>query len=166
MANKLNEVFDKTILINPASFDIFALETTRKDLLEKRILYFPIIGTSLYNYYTRESNIKTTLKSYFSNKEASEDIVDAYYESSHINNSRGRFLYACKKCSYLTCDVRLALSDVKNISIITGSEANPNIIDEYKEINSGINIYTIENTNLLPHLENVKETLETIEKIL
>ncbi len=166
MANHINKVFNKTILINPAEFDLFALETTRLDLLEKEILFLPVIGTALYNYYIRESNIKSTLNSYFKSSDDIGESVDAYYESSHINNSKGRFLYACKKCSYLTCDVRLALSDKENIYILTGSEVGRAIANNYKEVNSKIEVTTINNSKLLPHLENTEDTLKAINKIL
>lgn len=166
MANHLNQVFNKTILINPASFDIFALETTRLDLIEKKILFLPVIGTALYNYYTRESNIKSVLSSYFKSDSNIQESIDAYYESSHINNSKGKFLYACKKCSYLTCDVRLPLSDKKDIYILTGSEVGRAISNNYEEVNPNIKITTVDNSKLLPHYENPKDTLEAINKIL
>ena len=166
MADKLEEVFDKKILINPAAFDIFALETTRLNLMEKNVLYLPIIGTTVYNIYTRQRNIRNVLDSYLENKRNLSELTEAYYEASHMNDSRGRFLYACKKCSYLGCDIRETLAEAKNIFIITGSETDKNIISEYHDVNPGIKVNMINNSKLLPHIENVNETLDAIKNII
>ena len=166
MADNMEDIFDKKILINPAQFDLCAMETTRLNLIEKNILYLPIIGTTVYNIYTTEKNIKSIVDSYLSNKDKLDDLREAYYESSHFNNSRGKYLYACKKCSYLGVDIRNVLSNAKNIYIINGNDMPKHIINEYHDINPDIKVNMIGNSRLLPHIENVNETLDAINNII
>lgn len=166
MADNMEDVFDKKILINPAPFDIYAMETTRLNLIEKNILYLPIIGTTVYNIYTSEKNIKAIVDSYLTNKIELSDLSEAYYESSHFNNSRGKYLYACKKCSYLGVDIRKAIAGAKDVYIIKGSSTDKSIINEYHDINPDIKVNMIGNSNLLPHIENVNETLDVLKNIL
>ncbi len=166
MADNIEDVFDKKILINPATFDIYAMETTRFNLIEKNILYLPIIGTTVYNLYASEKNIKAVVDSYLTNKIELGDLSEAYYESSHFNNSRGKYLYACKKCSYLGVDIRNVLSNAKNIYIINGNDMPKHIINEYHDINPDIKVNMIGNSRLLPHIENVNETLDAINNII
>lgn len=166
MADNMEDIFDKKILINPAQFDLCAMETTRLNLIEKNIMYLPIIGTTVYNIYTTEKNIKSIVESYLCNKDKLDDLREAYYESSHFNNSRGKYLYACKKCSYLGVDIRNVLSNAKNIYIINGNDMPKHIINEYHDINPDIKVNMIGNSRLLPHIENVNETLDAINNII
>lgn len=166
MVNILNDIFDNVILINPPRFDIYAMETTKKDLYEKNILCFPVIGTSFYNYYFSEKNIRSILDSYFENRNFTNKYIDAYYEASHKNNSNGRYLYAHKICSYISCDSRQAVEEKDNISIIIGSKYDNSIVLEYQKINSKIKKYTINNSYILPHIENPEEVKNVIEKII
>lgn len=166
MADNMEDVFDKKILINPAPFDIYAMETTRLNLIEKNILYLPIIGTTVYNLYTSEKNIKAIVDSYLTNKIELGDLSEAYYESSHFNNSRGKYLYACKKCSYLGVDIRKAIASAKDVYIVKGSNTDKSIINEYHDINPDIKVNMIGNSRLLPHIENVNETLDVLNNIL
>lgn len=166
MADNMEDIFDKKILINPAKFDLCAMETTRLNLIEKNIMYLPIIGTTVYNIYTTEKNIKSIVESYLCNKDKLDDLREAYYESSHFNNSRGKYLYACKKCSYLGVDIRNVLSQAKNIYIINGNDMPKHIINEYHDINPDIKVNMIGNSRLLPHIENVNDTLDAINNII
>lgn len=166
MADNMEDVFDKKILINPAPFDLFAMQTTRLNLIEKNILYLPIIGTTVYNIYTTERNIKSIVDSYLTNKVNADELSEAYYEASHTNYSRGKYLYACKKCSYLGVDIREALSEAKDVYMIKGSNTDKSIINEYHDINPDIKVNMIGNSNLLPHIENVSETLNAINNII
>ena len=166
MAQKINDVFNNIILINPAPFDIFAMETTKFDLIEKKIIYLPVVGTALYNHYASENKIRETLDSYLYNKRNIEEISDAFYEASHMNNSKGRFLYACKKCSYLTCDVRVALSEIKNVHIIVGEKTYNRTADEYKNVNGKVKVKTVADAAYFPHLENADATTKVIKEII
>ena len=166
MADKMEDVFNKKILINPYYFDILAMETTRLNLIEKNILYLPIIGATVYNTYATKRNVRAIVDSYLTNKSELDDIAEASYESSHFNNSRGRYLYACKKCSYLGVDIREAISEAKDVYIINGSDTDKSIINEYHDVNPDIKFNEINNSKLLPHIENVNETLDAINNII
>ena len=166
MADNMEDIFNKKILINPAEFDLFAMQTTRLNLIEKNVLYLPIIGTTVYNIYTAERNVKSIVDSYINNKAELENLTEAYYEASHTNNSRGRYLYACKKCSYLGVDIRDAISEAKDVYIVKGDDTDKSIINEYHDINPNIKVNVIGGSKLLPHIENVNETLDAINNIL
>ena len=166
MADNMEPVFNKKILINPYHFDLCAMETTRLNLIEKNIIYLPIIGTTIYNIYAAEKNVKSIVDSYITNKSELDNLTEAYYESSHTNNSRGKYLYACKKCSYVSVDIREALSESKNVYMIMGSDTDKSIINEYHDVNQDIKVNTIGGSKLLPHIENVNETLDVINNII
>ena len=166
MAQKLYDVFDKIILINPAEFDELPMYTTRFDLLEKRILYTPILGTVMYNRIAKLVKIKSIVNYSLENKMDALELSVAYYEASHANNSRGRFLYASKKCNYTSCDVRDALKELSNIYIIIGSAASTDTVADYQRINPDINARTIPGSNTLPHYENPEDTYRAIYQIL
>ncbi len=166
MAQKVYDVFDKMILINPTKIDTNPMVTNRIRLIRKKILYTPILGTLLYNRIVNQIKIKATINFNLYNKMETNLLSEACYEASHINNSKGRYLYASIKCSYVSCDVRQALSEQNNIYIIIGTELSNVNAEDYQKINSDINVKTISGSKMLPHFENPEDTYRAIYQIL
>lgn len=158
MANHIDEtIFHKIVMINPPSIKSMKMETTKLQMIKKNILFTPLIGTSLYNFYMREEHIKRIFREEFFSKRNADitRYVDTYYQSAHINNSNGRYLYASKLCSYTNIDITIGLKDKDNIFILSGTDRKKgvSIVDAYTSINHNIDATYISNSKLLPQLE-------------
>lgn len=166
MTQKIYNLFNNIILINPAPIDSNIMNTTKYDLLVKRLIYLPVIGTTIYNHKISKHRITSILNTYLYNTNNIDKLSEVYYESSHINNSDGRYLYSCKRCNYVSTDVESALKNMKNIHIIRGIGINKNDTYEYEKINPTITTTSINNSNVLPHLENPNDTIKEINNII
>lgn len=171
MANHLDDsLFSKVVMINPPDLKDMKMDTTNVLKMIKAILFTPLIGTSLYNYYMREENIKRMFRhKFFSNR--TTDItryLDIYYQSAHANKSNGRFLYASKKCAYTNIDMTIGLKDKDNIYIIESTERNQavSIADAYVKVNNQIEVTYLSNTKLLPALEKPEQTMKVLKTYL
>lgn len=171
MANHMDDtLFSKVVLINPVDIRDMKMETTQLQMAVKNILFMPLIGTSLYNFYVSESNIKNIFENqyfYQRNMDLSK-YIDIYYQSAHIRKSRGRYLYASKKCCYTNVDITLGLKDKDNIYIIESSNRKHavSIADAYSNLNQKIEVTYISNSKLLPMLEVPEQCLKIIQTYL
>lgn len=171
MANHMdNNLFKKIIMINPPDIKNMKMETTKLQMLKKNILFTPLIGTSLYNYYVSEEHIKKVFQDEFFSKKNSDvsRYVDTYYQAAHINNSNGRYLYASKLCGYTNIDISIGLKDKDNIFILSGTDRKRgvSIVDAYTGINDNIDVTYISNSKLLPQLEVPDQCLNAILSFL
>lgn len=171
MANHVHhDLLDKIILINPSDIKDMKLETTELQLAIKTILFLPLIGTSLYNYYMRELHIKRIFREqFFSNKNAdTTKYVDAYYQTAHTSNSNGRFLFASKRCNYTNTDVTIGLKEKKNLFIIQSTDRKHavSIADSYIGVNPEIDVTYISKSKLLPQLEVPEQCLHIIQNYM
>ena len=171
MANHLdNTLFSKVIMINPPNLKDMKMETTNIQKAIKNILFTPLIGTSLYNYFMREENIKRMFRQkFFSNRNT--DItryLDIYYQSAHANNSNGRFLYASKQCAYTNIDMSIGLKEKDNLYIIESTDRKNavSIANAYVGINKQIEITYLSHSNLLPELEVPDQTMKVLKNYL
>ena len=58
MANQMNpDLFDQIILINPSDIHQMKMETNRLQMAIKNILFAPLVGTALYNFYVSEDSV-------------------------------------------------------------------------------------------------------------
>ena len=158
MANHMDEtLFHKIIMINPPDINSMKMKTTNLQMLKKNILFTPLIGTSLYNFYVREEHIKIVFRNeLFSKKNADiSRYVDTYYQAAHINNSNGRYLYASKLCGYTNIDISIGLKEKDNMFILSGTDRKRGvtIVDAYTNINDNIDVTYISNSKMLPQLE-------------
>lgn len=167
MANHMDEtLFHKIVMINPPDIRSMKMETTKLQMLKKNILFTPLIGTSLYNFYVREEHIKKIFRDdLFSKKNADiSRYVDTYYQAAHINNSNGRYLYASKLCAYTNIDITIGLKNKNNIFIISGTDRKRgvSIADAYTSVNNNIDITYISNSKMLPQLEVPEHCINAI----
>lgn len=168
MANHIHpSLFHKIIMINPTGTTNQKLETLTSNLLKKRILFTPLIGTTLYNFFTQEKNIKKKFyQDYIYNKKIDYTrYIDIYYQSAHNKYSNGRYLYASILCGYTNVDLSIGLKDKDNLYIIE-STSNKNFVlstDSYVQINHNIEVTYISNAKQLPQLEVPDQLLKIIK---
>lgn len=167
MANHIQPaLFDKIIMINPADMSKLKMRTTKYHILRKRILFTPLIGTALYNFYFRQEHIENVFrKDYIFNR--SKDCtryIDIYYQSAHSKHSNGRFLFASKLCGYTNTNLSIGLKGKKNLYIIESTSRKNAVVttDAYVRVNRDIEVNYISNAKLLPQLEVPEQLLKII----
>lgn len=171
MANHMDEtLFRNIIMINPCNLKEMKMETTQLQMILKKILFLPLVGTSLYNFYMREEKIKERITKNFYNSSHPEIIkyIDTFYQSAHIKNSDGRYLYASKLCSYTNIDMSIGLKEKENLYIIesTGRKNSYKIADAYTDINNNIEVTYLSKSRLLPQLEVPEQCIKIIKSYL
>ena len=171
MANQMNPyLFNQIILINPSDIHQMKMETNHLQMAIKKILFTPLVGTALYNFYVSEDHIRSIFdKKYLSRPlQDNKKFTDLYYQSAHIHKSNGRFLYASKKCSYTNVDVTRAITDKDNLHIIESTDRKKaiSIAEEYVKKNHSIDVTYISNSKLLPMLEVPDQCLKIIQNYL
>ncbi len=172
MSNLMNkELFGKIILINPSNVEEKNEKIKNSKKVSKLIMEFPVLGTYCYNVLMRKTLIKNQCTNDYCSKQyyVTKDMIDAYYESAHLNKSKGRFLFASLNSKYTNTDIRKALSSITNSILIIESEEefnNQNLFEQYKQYNSSIQGKTIKDTTCLPHIEKPKKTCDIINEFL
>jgi pimeloyl-ACP methyl ester carboxylesterase len=165
-----NRIIHKILMINPPSLKNFAWETTKENILMKKILFSPLLGTSLYNYYVSEKNItgKVRRKFYHANKSEIERMAAACYQSAHEKESKGRYLFSSKLCGYTNINLSIGLANMDHLYLIQGT-ARKNasaIADAYVKINPMIQVKELEFCNMIPQLERPHDCVNLIQNIL
>lgn len=172
MANQIDEtIINKIILINPASLKIFDNMPDQQSKMKQTILNLPLIGTFIYNLIMNPNHLDRTFRNkYFYHPQLiSAAMEDAYYESAHMDNSNGKYLYSSLLGNYMYTDIRAALKNLKKSVTIIGSvepSSNMNIFEEYKKLNKSIELLKITNCKLYPQLENPEKVAKMILSIV
>ncbi|MBE5901274.1 MAG: alpha/beta hydrolase [Lachnospiraceae bacterium] len=172
MTNLLNpDLIRKMIFINPDSIQESSILGTKTNRVSNIMIKMPILGTYLYNILMRKSYIKDQCNNDYCGKQyfVTTDMIDAYYESAHLNNSKGRFLFASIYSKYTNVNTKKALSTLQNPVLLIESEAHEKeegILAEYQKINPDIQGTIISKTTCLPHMETPRRTLDQIRSFL
>lgn len=164
MANHMDDtLFDKIILINPVSLDTTNTIPDETSKLKKRIIELPFIGSFIYNVMTNSKHIDESFRNkyYESPQLISASMEETYYEAAHTNGSNGRYLYSSLLGNYLNNTMTHAIKDLSKPTLIIGNTG-----DDYQEINPMIDMVTIVDCNLYPHMETPDEVSITIEEFL
>lgn len=161
-----SNLFNKIMIINPD--DLFKLNyvPSKKSISLKILLDTPIIGTLIYNIIYSRNNVKELFNNnvYNYTKDIS-NYIDEYYESAHIQNCKGKYLFASIKGSYTNVNIIHALKEINNsIYIIGGCFENNinNIIENYSYYNPSIEHFIVNNSKHFPHIESPQTFLEQI----
>lgn len=172
MANALDDkLFDKIIFINPIS--ISKLESIPDKLCELKqlIINTPLIGTFIYNKIMDPIKIDLVFKTryFYKPQLISSKLKDTYYESAHLNQSNGKYLFSSIISNYVNLNVNHALKKIGKPIYIIGSRElknNINIMDNYHKVNSNFDITHISGANLYPQLEIPEKLLKILDKTL
>ena len=172
MANALSkDLFNKIILINPVSLQQLSCIPDKSTKFKQNIINLPIIGTFIYNKLMSPIKVDLLFRNKFilRSQLISDKMKDAYYESAHKGQSRGKYLYSSILSNYINTNIAPALKNLdKDVSIIasTGIKNNMDVINNYHKLNSKCDIIHIANAKLYPQLELPEKTASIIKKIV
>lgn len=172
MANALSkDLFNKIILINPVSLQQLKCIPDKNTKFKQNIINLPIIGTFIYNKLMSPIKVDLLFRNKFISRSQliSDKMKDAYYESAHKGQSRGKYLYSSILSNYINTNITPALKNLdKDVSIIasTGIKNNMDVINNYHKLNSKCDIIHIANAKLYPQLELPDKTASIIKKIV
>ncbi len=169
MAGCLNPaIFDKIVLVSPQSVKNAMLIPDKKSNIRRILLNSPILGTMIYNICMSKKKTEQNFinKLFFNPKAINSELIDAYYENSHLYGSSAKFLYTSCVCRYTTAAISKALNKLDNcIYIISGEESDNASItaSEYTSLNPAIEVAFVENAKHLPQLEQPKKFVELVK---
>lgn len=172
MTNQMDDtVIGKMILINPISLKVLDRAPDRESKLKQNIINLPLIGTFIYNLLFNPARIDRMFRNtYFSRPQLiSDKIKDTYYEAAHMDDSRGKFLYSSILGNYMNGNIRHAIKKIDKTMYIIASRGLKNGLsstEEYRKLNTHIEVTGISNCKLYPQLENPEKTSQIIESIL
>lgn len=172
MCNQLDDsIIDKMILINPISLKALETAPTTQSKLKKNIISLPIVGTFIYNLLMNPARMSSTFRNtyYYRSQMIPPAVEDAYYESAHMDNSNGKYLYASILGNYVGGNIRHAVKRIdKPVYIIASRGLNTTMktIEEYRKLNTRFEVTSISNCRLYPQLENADKTFSIINAIL
>lgn len=159
------------IAVNPPAPQEFDRTPDRASSVRKMLLELPIIGTFLYNLRTHEKNIQRMFHdTYFSNPQlTSSKMLDAYYESAHMDSSHGKYLMASIDGYYTNNTISHALKKLAIPFYVIEGRDNPNdvaIVNAYAKQNPLVETAYISHTKLLPQLEAPDKLYDVVKMLL
>lgn len=159
--------FKKIIIINPSNLTELSKMPNKKKNALKFFIDLPIIGTLVYNLVFLKRNISKTFSNeyYYKDHMVPTKTLDSYYESSHLNNSHGKYLLSSIKANYTNINIIHALKKINNSIYLIGSKEMKNIdenINAYLSCNPSIEEFYIPNSKFLPQLELPEKLIEII----
>lgn len=169
--NMDSNLMKRIIAINPPAIGEFNRTPDKYSSIKKAILESPIVGTFIYNIRTHESNINNILrKEYFCKPQlVSSKMLDAYYESAHMERSHGKYLMASIEGHYTDNAIGHALKNLTiPICIIESRNISDavSIADSYANLNSKVETSYISNAGMIPQLEVPEKLLSIINMFL
>ncbi|MBP3490188.1 MAG: alpha/beta fold hydrolase [Roseburia sp.] len=161
----------RIIAINPPALGTFERNPDKYSSLKKTLLELPILGTFIYNVRTHETNIQKILReTYFAKPQlVSSKMLDAYYESAHMDKSHGKYLMASIEGHYTDNAIAHALKKIEIPLYIIESRTMKDavaIADSYAHKNSCVETAYISNAGLVPQLEVPDKLLSIINMFL
>lgn len=159
--------FNKIMLINPPSISNMNQMPSRKEKITKFFLEIPVFGTLVYHIVVSRENLNNIFieKLYHNPFHVDSDMIDAYYEASHIGGQYAKTSYACFISRYMNINISHNLKAIDNSILILEGESEINgssIIDSYNSINPAIETVTIRKSKHFPHIENIESFLEQV----
>ncbi len=170
-ANMHRHLIKKIIAINPPVIQTSHKKSFRLDTWKKYILKSPILGTFLYNMETIETKIQKILrKEYFYNSQlVSTKMLDAYYESAHLEKSHGKYLMVSLSIGYIDNLIGHAVNNLETpLAIIASSQMKGSItaVDSYRRLNKNLETSYLSNAGLTPQLEMPERLLHIVDALL
>lgn len=172
MANHLNDkLFQKMIFINPTSLTDLCECPETIDKAKQCLFNLPLVGTFLYNLRMNPARIdlRFRYKYFFNPSMISSRMKETYYESAHLGNSKGKFLYSSLHSKYMNLNIAHAVKKISKPTYIIGSKnmiGNLQVLDDYHKTNTKLEITYISNCNQYPHMELPDKTFNIIKNII
>lgn len=166
-----DSMIDRIIMINPPNMVTLAKNPTKSSEIIRYLIATPVIGTFIYNMRVNKKTIRENLFStyYYNQNNIREKDILVYFESSHINKTRSKYLYASQKSRFTNFNISHCLKNRSNsICIIIGNENPENALsaNQYQNIMPSIEIMGIDQTKKMPHMEKPKQVCECISLFL
>lgn len=166
-----HSIIRKLILVNLPDIKVLAKIPDKRSKTIKNLLHLPILGTFLYNMMTKKEILcKLFEEQYFYHAEnLDNDLISTYYETAHMENGSSKYLFSSLYGHYTTVNLKHFLQSITNsIYFITGGglENTIEINKTYQNIMPSIEIETIEETRLLPQLEQPDRFIEQVNLFL
>lgn len=169
--NMDQNLIHRIVAINPPTLGTFERNPDKYSTIKKVLLELPILGTFIYNVRTHQSNIQKTLReTYFSRPQlVSSKMLDAYFESAHMDKSHGKYLMASIEGHYTDNAISHALKKLTIPLYIIESRTMPDavaIADSYAHKSSNVETAYISNAGLTPQLEVPDKLLSIMHMFL
>ena len=166
-----NSLFNKIILINPASLNQLNVIPDKVSKVKKTIIQLPFVGTFVYNVMHNMKHIDTSFRNKYITKPqlVSSSLEDIYYEAAHKNGSNGRFLYSSLLGNYVNNTITHAVKSITTPTLIIGSVEMKRYslaLDDYHKVNNELDIVRITNGSLYPHMEIPEKINSLIENYI
>lgn len=148
--------------INPSTIDENLKAPDTCSVLAKRMFEVPILGTFVYNMMTSERQIcnKFSDKYFADVTKVPFDLPDKYYETAHLDGSKGKYLYASIIGRYTNINIIHTIKKVEcPIHIISTDRA---CLDQYLKYNDTIKTDYISDAGYLPQLEKPDKVISLI----
>lgn len=172
LAQNMNPNLMKHIIaINPPEIGTFDRSPDKFSSFMKTLLESPIIGTFIYNVRTHETNIRKILREdYFCKPQlVSSKMLDAYYESAHMERSHGKYLMASIEGHYTDNAIGHALKKLTiPVCVIESRNLSDavSVADSYAHLNSMVETAYISNAGMVPQLEVPEKLISIINMFL
>lgn len=161
----------KIVLINPYDFKKYTRIANLRDYIFHKILHFPLFGTLIYHLAVSRENIDNFfIESYYYNPfHLDTSLETAYYEASHYDNSKSKYIFSSMVMNYTGCNMdKYIRQSNKNIVLLMG-ESEPhflNIIHQYQNANFKIQAFVISKSKHFPHIENIEDFYPVLSQSL
>lgn len=160
-------LFHKIMIINPQDLYQSNFVPSKKSISLKTLFDSPIIGTFIYNIIFSRKNVKESLlEKFYSHSSKIDHYLDLFYESAHVLNCQGKYLFASIKGCYTNVNIIHALKEINHsIYVIAGDDYSniDGIIGNYSYYNSSIEHFVIDHTKQYPHIEKPGVFLEQVK---
>lgn len=163
-----NSIINKVTLINPQNLVSLSKIPTKRTKIMRHIISTPVLGTFIYNICINKRGLERSFQAqYFYDKnKIHKQTVLSYFESSHLDNTRSKYLYASMKSRFTNTNILNCLKRLDNsLFIIVGSSNPENILtaSQYQNHVPSIEIIGIDKTNHLPHMEMPMDFIEQVK---
>lgn len=152
------DLFGRLVLLNPVSIKAVEKDHNVIDIVFKRILELPVIGTFIYYLMVSRENVTELIADrllYNPFYPDLDDLVDSYYEAAHYGGYEAKYLYASLISGFLNVRLSHFVEQVdQRVLILTGEDKkDQNSAEAYQDLNPEFEIEMLQKTCKIPHLE-------------
>lgn len=156
------ELVSRIVMINPPTPEYYAKVPSVKDVIRRKLLFFPVLGECLYNLLTARRNIAHELRDhvFFNSLLVSQKMTAVFYEAAHKGEGSGRYLRSSLDGGLLNWNLEHALKTVTTETDIIYGRNWPEFEKSraaYRKRNDRFRIQTVSSSGTLPHMENPKD---------